>query len=396
MVNNSYQKIFARKFTEKVKELPEAIGLAVGGSWISDEIDEYSDLDFILITENRINDSREKMIETAAKLGKLINAFTGEHVGEPRLLICMYDNPLIHVDIKFLTLEEFRDRVEEPVVLWEKDNALTNVINETEASWPEVDCQWIEDRFWAWIHYAALKVGRGEIFEAIDFISAIRQMVIAPLMQIRNGQLPRGLRKVETNFLEDDLENLKETIAAYDNYSIISAIDTVIYIYRFLREELFPEDILGRELVEERVIGYWNKIKMQKCDNTDEALKINGFRNKKFDLSVAINSLKIFFNNNPKSEYIWIDPPWVLAKGDEVITTYMEHPDSSSPRYNILFKKWLENFRGLRDSEFIDYKYENPVLYLNFSNGYRLIIDSGDCNVKPGWWYFHWYVRTEG
>jgi hypothetical protein len=99
----------------------------------------------------------------------LLSAFTGEHVGEPRLLICLYDNPLLHVDIKFVTLEEFGTRVETPVILFDRNSQLKQVINQTTAIFPYPDFQWIEDRFWTWVHYAALKIGRGEYFEAIDF-----------------------------------------------------------------------------------------------------------------------------------------------------------------------------------------------------------------------------------
>ena len=39
----------------------------------------------------------------AGTLGHLLHAFTGEHVGEPRLLICLFGPELLHVDLKFIT-----------------------------------------------------------------------------------------------------------------------------------------------------------------------------------------------------------------------------------------------------------------------------------------------------
>lgn len=74
------------------------------------------------------------MLEYASKKGQLIDGFTGEHVGEPCLLICLLYNPLLHVDIKFLTPYEFRERVENPVVLWEKENILSEIINTSMAN----------------------------------------------------------------------------------------------------------------------------------------------------------------------------------------------------------------------------------------------------------------------
>ena len=32
--------------------------------------------------------------------------FTGEHVGESRVLICLYGPPLLHVDLKFVSLSD--------------------------------------------------------------------------------------------------------------------------------------------------------------------------------------------------------------------------------------------------------------------------------------------------
>ena len=52
----------------------------------------------------------------ASSLGRLAGAFTGEHVGEPRLLICLYDNPVLHVDLKFVNLFDAAVRIENPVM----------------------------------------------------------------------------------------------------------------------------------------------------------------------------------------------------------------------------------------------------------------------------------------
>ena len=69
------------------------IGLAIGGSWLTNEIDQFSDLDLILVTKDKISNEPSKMHEYANRFGKVLSAFTGEHVGEPRLLICLYDEP---------------------------------------------------------------------------------------------------------------------------------------------------------------------------------------------------------------------------------------------------------------------------------------------------------------
>jgi hypothetical protein len=209
-----------REFAERAKEILASdetiIGLAVAGSWLTNEIDEYSDLDLILVTRDKISADKQKMLDYAKRLGDFLSGFTGEHVGELRLLICLYDNPLLHVDIKFVTLEEFHTRIETPAILLDKDAKLQQALTKSTPEFPYPGYQWIEDRFWTWIHYALLKIGRGEYVEANDFFGFLRMVVLGPLQHLKNENLPRGVRKVETTLAPEDLEKLLATIPAYD------------------------------------------------------------------------------------------------------------------------------------------------------------------------------------
>jgi len=256
----SIQAVFAERVKKLVQEDPSVTGLAVAGSWITDEIDEYSDLDLILVTKYKIAGNKEKMLETARRFGDLVSGFTGEHVGEPRVLICLYDNPLLHVDIKFLTPDEFKDRIENPVILFEREGQLSKIIHATTATWPQPDYQWIEDRFWTWIHYAALKIGRGELMEAFDFLSFLRTTVLSPLLQVKNNRHARGLRKVETELSASDLENLKITIAQYNRESILKALDNTISIYKNLRRKLYDNKVVLQIRAEKLSLDYLKEV----------------------------------------------------------------------------------------------------------------------------------------
>ncbi|MEZ4901109.1 MAG: nucleotidyltransferase domain-containing protein [Spirosomataceae bacterium] len=226
-----------------LQESPDMVGLAVAGSWITNEIDAFSDLDLVLVSTKTIADEPSKMKIVAQQFGTVLSAFTGEHVGEPRVLICLYNNPLLHVDIKFLTLEEFHHRVEDPVVVWERDNQLTNVIEKTTATWPYPDYQWIEDRFWVWVHYATTKIGRGELFEVYDFLSFLRMTVLGPLLHIKNGNQPRGVRKVETKLGTDDFAALTHTTASLAPSDLVEALWKCIHIYESLRHHLYDGSV---------------------------------------------------------------------------------------------------------------------------------------------------------
>jgi len=255
------QQEFAKCVADSVKQDSSAIGLAVGGSWITNELDEFSDLDLVLVTRDKIGGDREKMLEYAKQYGKLLTGFTGEHVGEPRLLICLYSDPLLHVDIKFVTLDEFGKRVETPVILVDKDGQLANMIRKTEAVYPQPDYQWIEDRFWIWIHYLLLKIGRGEYFEALDMLSFIRLVVLGPLLHIGNNGLPRGVRHAESRFNAHELTALKSTIAGHDRGSLLAAAYAAVGLYRTLRQMLFNEEVTIHHHTEEAVLAFFQQIK---------------------------------------------------------------------------------------------------------------------------------------
>jgi predicted nucleotidyltransferase len=257
------QQNFAHRVTELVSNDPSIIGLAVAGSWADDELDEYSDLDLVLVTKEKIGGNKDKMMAIAQSFREFISGFTGEHVGEPRLLVCLYDNPLLHVDIKFVTLEEFQTRVDDPVVLFEKENQLSDVIKKYPSQWPAPDMQWIEDRFWTWVHYIATKIGRGEYFEVLSNLDYLRMNVLSPLMQLKNSQKARGLRKVETRLKAADLENLKITVAQYNKASLIKALDNSISVYKSLRRKLGTESLNKQTEAEKKSMDYFKSLKRE-------------------------------------------------------------------------------------------------------------------------------------
>jgi hypothetical protein len=199
------------------------------------------------------------MPQLAQAWGKLLAAFTGEHVGEPRLLICLYGDPILHVDLKFLTLDELEHRIEDPVVLWERGSAVSAVIGRTRAVEATVDVQGIEDRFWVWVHYAATKLGRGELFEVIDFLSFIRAQVLAPLYLAQQGLEPRGVRRIEQQ-APAFADALDRTVAGRDRRQCAEAIQHCVELYRGLRANVDPARLVHRTAAEQASTGYLAQI----------------------------------------------------------------------------------------------------------------------------------------
>lgn len=258
------QHEFANKAMTILEPDDNVIGLAVAGSWLTKEIDEFSDLDLILVTKQKISGDKNLMLDYAKRLGDFLSGFTGEHVGEPRVLICLYNNPLLHVDIKFLTLDEFHSRIETPTLLIDKNGQLERAINNSQAKFPYPDYQWIEDRFWTWTHYALLKIGRGEYFEAYDFFGFLRMVVFGPLLHIKNHSLPRGVRKLETELTDEDLNKLKLTIPNYNRKSLLDSLRNAVSLYRQLRTSLFDDKVLLQKDTEQKVMLYFEEIENRK------------------------------------------------------------------------------------------------------------------------------------
>ena len=99
---------------------------------------------------------------------------------------------------------------------------------------PRVGPQWIEDRFWIWIHYGAGKIGRRELFEAHDMLTFLRAQVLGPLMLQTVGARPTGVRRVE-KAAPGWAREMEATVAKYEPRSTALALREAAQIYRALR-----------------------------------------------------------------------------------------------------------------------------------------------------------------
>jgi predicted nucleotidyltransferase len=85
-------RAFIANAVDKLAADSRVIGIAAAGSYADDEMDEFSDIDLVVAVEPAhhaaVMGDRKRM---ASQIGPLLTSFTGEHVGEPRLLICLSD-----------------------------------------------------------------------------------------------------------------------------------------------------------------------------------------------------------------------------------------------------------------------------------------------------------------
>lgn len=241
------------------------LGVAGAGSWISGQMDAFSDLDLVVVVADAHAEAvaRERM-QLVEGLGKCLVAFTGEHVGEPRLIIALYDEPLLHVDLKFVALADFGSRVEDPLVVWEREGALSAVISASASAYPKPNAQWIEDRFWVWVHYATLRLGRGEHFEVVGFLAFLRDRVLGPYALLQHGERANGVRRVE-QLAPRHLADLTATAVAPEAAACAQGIRAAISLYRRLRDELASPGLVRRTAAEQRAIAYFEEVAATKA-----------------------------------------------------------------------------------------------------------------------------------
>ncbi len=212
--------------------------LLAGGSMVHGGFDEQSDLDLLVVAHA---DAHAALLADsrvfAAQFGELLTAFTGQHVGEPRLLICLYGPPLLHVDLKFITPDDLDELFERPVVVWARHGeAITNRVARAKVQPAQTrDAQWYEERIWLWLHYAATKLLRGELFEAVSSLDFIRLMVLGPMLQRNAGVRQRDVRRLEEDVPQAH-EKLVPTMPPYNDAAIAEALRRSAALYVELRQ----------------------------------------------------------------------------------------------------------------------------------------------------------------
>ncbi len=240
------------------------VGVAAAGSFARAAVDEHSDIDLVVAVEPaHIDDVMRDRSAIAQSLGPLLTAFTGEHVGAPRLLICLYGPPLLHVDLKFVALPDAAHRVDDCVVLWEREGRLSAALATERAVYPAPDLQWIEDRIWAWVHYLAGKIARGELFETLDGLGYVRARVLGPLVLQLEGAQPNGVRRIESAS-PGYVDALRATVAEHEAASCTRALRATVALYRALRERSANATLTRRSAAEAAALLHLDQIDVRR------------------------------------------------------------------------------------------------------------------------------------
>ena len=229
---------YVERVRNRVANDPRLTALLAGGSYIHGGFDRHPDLDFVIVVkEEHYGEVMASRHAFAESLGNLLAAFTGEHVGEPRLLICLHGPPLLHVDLKFVLPSSLERAVERPAVLFARDPAgIEALLDGAAIQWPNASPEWFEQRAWVWLHYGATKLARGELFEAIGMLGFFREQVLGPMLHRRSGRPQRGVRRIEA-LDASSVQRLAGTVPVFDTRSVGDAYRVAVDMYLDLRAD---------------------------------------------------------------------------------------------------------------------------------------------------------------
>jgi predicted nucleotidyltransferase len=251
---SSPQKRFIEQALPILESDERIEAVLVAGSSISGTTDAFSDVDLVIVCRDGDHAATLAECRTIAKsLGRLLAAFTGEHVGEPRVLICLYADPLLHVDLKFVRRDDLAHRVETPLLAFDRHGTTEAALRTGSASWPARESEWFEERFWIWVHYGATKIARGELFEAHDMLAFLRAQVLGPMLARNGGRRQRGVRQIEFE-APAHVPELARTVARYDREDCWRALEAAADIYLSYRRGRLPGNAAPE--IERAVLSY--------------------------------------------------------------------------------------------------------------------------------------------
>ncbi len=255
---------FATRVVNEMKNNTGFLGLALTGSYAYGQDDEFSDLDLILVcTDKHYENALKSMQEFASKLGTLGAAYETKEDDKLDLLSCLYVEPTLHVDLKFVNLKQFSAFRAKTHVLWEWNGALSAAVNRKREKPKDMTLQFAEERFWIWFQEASAKLGRGEFFYAYDMCAHIRNNALVPLVLMRvKSEGARHLEKKAGEYME----RLAKCVPSYDKESIANALAKMCELYFAIRYELADDSFVRREEAEIAACEYFSMVK-RRIDN---------------------------------------------------------------------------------------------------------------------------------
>ncbi|MGH3148376.1 MAG: aminoglycoside 6-adenylyltransferase [Rubrobacter sp.] len=222
------------------------LGLVLGGSLARGGADFYSDVDLYVVVRDESFDAAFAERDAVARaIGSPLFSFTVEPVPDgSRDYIVTYPGP-IKLDLMY-----HRESEMEPGLKWDgrpvlKDDSgfLATVVSRSAGSRPSrpdpEDLVELEQKFWTWCWYAFGKISRGELWEALDRLHAIRSLALLPLLDLSAERPHEGYRRLERKLGPEMATRLAATVGTLLPEPLYAALQAEISLYRELRVIVF-------------------------------------------------------------------------------------------------------------------------------------------------------------
>lgn len=175
------------------------LAVAVSGSLVSGRIDQYSDLDFEILTPSAtfIPEVAQWIGEKIQAIGTALAKFPATHIGMPNLHVHFFHRhgSIVKVDVWIKEKED----APKGHVLWAPDFWDSEWRADTPGTTHHqpFDARDHAERLIGWSWYTFTKLARGESFEAFDSLHCMRSKALLPCLQFLYQQPFEGYRYAE-------------------------------------------------------------------------------------------------------------------------------------------------------------------------------------------------------
>jgi len=237
------------------------IGLVIGGSIAQGIMDFYSDVDLYIITRDEDFEAVFAERDVAANaIGKPLFRFIADHnPGGEHDYITLYEGP-VKLDWMYCPRSDVTPgrKWAQGLVLKDQDGFLTGVKEswqEEETAGPTLEQLLVLNRkFWTWCWYVFGKIMRGESWQALSGLHAIRSMALLPMIGWAKGQSLQGYRRLEQEMSPELTSQLAATVGGLEPGELYNALEAEMDLFHALRASLFERCGLEHDISAEGVL----------------------------------------------------------------------------------------------------------------------------------------------
>lgn len=240
--------------------------LLVTGSLVAGDVDQYSDLDLIAVSESP--SACEVAIRAAIEAsGNLIAFFTTSHLTthQSSIYYVAVERSIVKLDIVYKDSSKPCEIPATSEIVSGDPDGLVRATFHTDAGPPESDLELIATKFAAWLWFSYARAARGEFFAAARSIDFSRENALLPLMLHRLGLPQDGHRKLENRLPGPLLQQLVMTYPSELNFD--SIFDALAVMRSIFMNELDLSSLPHKRDISESAKKIWDLVLVDKLQS---------------------------------------------------------------------------------------------------------------------------------